>query len=44
MQIEEYPVKVPISMAEVAPASWVSRVISVPCSGAIARPISLGNR
>ena len=43
MQIEEYPVKVPISMADAAPAIWVSRVMSVPCSGAIARLVSFGN-
>ena len=35
--------KVPISMAETAPVSWVSSVMSVPCSGAMARPISVGN-
>ena len=34
---------VPISIAEAAPASWVSNVMSVPCSGAMARPISVGN-
>ena len=43
MQIEEYPVKVPTSTAETAPVSWVSSVISVPCSGAMARPVSVGN-
>ncbi len=36
--------KVPISMAETAPANWVNRVISVPCSGAMARLVSFGNR
>ncbi len=44
MQIEEYPVKVPISIADTAPASWVSNVMRVPCSGAIARPVSLGKQ
>ena len=32
--------KVPISMADAAPVSWVSSVISVPCSGGMARPVS----
>ena len=36
--------KVPISIAEAAPVSWVSSVMSVPCSGAMARPVSFGNR
>ena len=36
--------KVPISIAEAAPAIWVSSVMSVPCSGAIARLVSFGNR
>ena len=36
--------KVPISMADAAPASWVSSVIRVPCSGGMARPVSNGNR
>ncbi len=35
--------KVPISMAEEAPATWASNVISVPCSGAMARLVSFGN-
>ena len=34
---------VPISIAELAPDSWVSSVMSVPCSGAICRPVSFGN-
>jgi len=37
-------VNVPISMADAAPATCVSSVISVPCSGAMARPVSFGNR
>ena len=34
---------VPTSTAETAPVSWVSRVMSVPCSGAMARSVSWGN-
>jgi hypothetical protein len=37
-------VKVPISIAVVAPASWVTSVMKVPCSGAMARLVSYGNR
>jgi hypothetical protein len=37
-------VNVPISMAELTPVSCVSRVMKVPCSGAICRPDSFGNR
>ena len=36
--------KVPISIAERAPVSWVISVMKVPCSGAICRPASFGNR
>ena len=34
---------VPISIADVTPVSWVSRVMRVPCSGAICSPVSFGN-
>src|ERR1700676_5168180 len=44
MQIEEYPVKVPISIEAAAPATWVSNVMRVLCSGAIARLVSFGKR
>ncbi len=42
MQIDEYPVKVPISMARLAPVSWVSKVMKVPCSGPICIPAADG--
>jgi hypothetical protein len=42
MQMEEYPVKVPISMPRRAPLSLVSSVSSVPISGATWRVTSFG--
>ena len=42
MQIEEYPVKVPISRARRAPVRRASIVIRVPCSGPICMPAASG--